>query len=50
MTYQAIRDAQREGKLASYSLPQLREMSGVCANWLQSGQKDDSHVKSVSGG
>ena len=47
MTYQAIRDAQREGKLSGYSVPQLLEMSSVCALWLQSGNKDDSHVKSA---
>jgi hypothetical protein len=45
MTYQAIRDAQRAGKLRDYSLAQLLEMSTVCALWLQSGNKDDSHVK-----
>jgi len=45
MTYQAIRDVQRAGKLRGYTLPQLLEMSSVCVLWLQSGNKDDSFVK-----
>ena len=45
MTYQAIRDAQREGKLSGYSLSELRQMRLVCIYWLQSQNKDDSGVK-----
>jgi len=46
MEFNDIRKAEREGRLADYSLHDLRDMSRTCAKWLQSGDyQHHAHTK-----